>query len=435
MNGFTYENQGTETMLVYRLGEEDHLDSFAKGMLQSNDIAGILHPAFTQRDTEQYLKFPVTSRIPLREFIQREMEKGTVLNLILTMASAVQEVEEYMLSPEKILLDPDYIFVNIRKKEASFLYLPIDEFVQEVSIKEFLLYLLSHMRYELSQDVSYVAKLIHFFNKKTAWTIEELKQYIKELESERETVPVQKADREQPQALPPYPLHQERPATSNPVIPPRNLEPLPKPHENSQNKNYDVRKPDNTPVKAPVPAVQTKQEDKKKNGLFSFGKKKEKTPSAIPPKPEAPRRQTLPLSPSGIPIPGQQTPPLPPAGMATPGQQTPSFSPSGMAIPGQQTSPVPSSSMAVSGQQTPVLTPAPATPVQQIPPEIPRFGKRASQPGKWHFGKSKKEEPVRSNSPAIPPVSPDSFSQEAAAAYESAPSPSSYQQTPLPKSW
>ena len=46
MKTFTYENQGQETLLVYHLDEEEHLDSFAKGMLQSNEIVGILRPSF-----------------------------------------------------------------------------------------------------------------------------------------------------------------------------------------------------------------------------------------------------------------------------------------------------------------------------------------------------------------------------------------------------
>ena len=52
MDNFTYESQGTETMLVYHLGLEEHIDSFAKGMLQSNEMVGILRPSFLQRKND-----------------------------------------------------------------------------------------------------------------------------------------------------------------------------------------------------------------------------------------------------------------------------------------------------------------------------------------------------------------------------------------------
>lgn len=187
MNGFTYENQGSETMLVYHLGQEEHLDSFAKGMLQENEMAGILRPSFTRRDTEQYLKFPVTSKIPLKDFAQGEMERRAVLKLCLSVVEAVQEIEEYMLDPNKLLLDSEFIFVDIRRKEAGLVYLPVDEFSRSLSVKEYLLGMLSHMQYQIREDVSYVAKLIHFLNQTKHWSFEDLKRRIQELMEEPET--------------------------------------------------------------------------------------------------------------------------------------------------------------------------------------------------------------------------------------------------------
>lgn len=187
MKGFTYENQGSETMLVYHLGEHEHLDHFAKGMLQGNEMAGVLRPSFMQRDLDQYLKFPVTSKIPLKEFLQNEMERTTMLKLCLSIAGAVQEVEEYMLTPEKLVLDQEYIFVDIRKKEAGLLYLPVDEFAQGITVKEFLLSLLSHTQYQLDKDVSYVAKLIHFLNQPKAWEFDALQRHIQNLLSPQDT--------------------------------------------------------------------------------------------------------------------------------------------------------------------------------------------------------------------------------------------------------
>lgn len=187
MSGFTYENQGSETMLVYHLGQDEHLDSFAKGMLQENEMEGILRPSFTRRDTEQYLKFPVTSKIPLKDFLQGEMEKRTVLKLCLSVVGAVQEIEEYMLDPDKLLLDSEYVFVDIRKKEAGLVYLPVDEFSVNLPVREYLLGMLSHMQYQISEDVSYVAKLIHFLNQTKRWSFEDLKRHIRGLMEEPET--------------------------------------------------------------------------------------------------------------------------------------------------------------------------------------------------------------------------------------------------------
>lgn len=203
MSEFQYENQGYETMLVYHLGEGEHIDSYAKGMLQGNDLTGILKPLFTQRDMDQYLKFQVSSRITLRDYIGREMERETVLKLCLSMAEAMKELEEYMLGSDKIVLDVDYIFVDIRKKTASLVYLPIDEFSQKYTGKEFLLHMLSHMRFQMDQDVSYVAKLLHFLNQPDAWEYNDLKRFIENLlmddkkTSKQDTVKAEAAGKKQ----------------------------------------------------------------------------------------------------------------------------------------------------------------------------------------------------------------------------------------------
>lgn len=183
---FTYENQGSDTLLVYHLTQDEHLDSFAKGMLQGNEMGGILKPLFLQRDFDQYLKFPITSKLPLKDYLEKEMEKTTVLNLCLSIAAAISELEAYMLSAEKVLLDADYIFVDLTKKEASLIYLPIDEYAADNSVKEFLLYLLSHMQFQLDGDITYIAKLIHFLNQKSPYKFSELQRFIKKIQSEKE---------------------------------------------------------------------------------------------------------------------------------------------------------------------------------------------------------------------------------------------------------
>ena len=312
MQGLTYENQGTETMLVYQLSGEEHLDHFAKGMLQSNEMVGILRPSFMQRDMDQYLKFPVTSRIPLKEFLQGEMERETMLKLCLSITGAVREIEEYMLSPEKILMDPEYIFVEVRKKEASLLYLPVDEYSQDVSVQEFLLGLLSHTRYQLDQDVSYVAKLIHFLNGPKAREFEELQRFVQGLmntsEEENGTQPAFKsADKREemppvssmPPVLPVSSMPPVPPVSSMPPVPPVSSMP-PAPPASSGGFN---------------PIAQDLDMPKKK-GLFVKKEKKEKAP-----KPDKKHGMSAPAGMPNMQIPGTGVPNMQIPGAGVPNMQ------------------------------------------------------------------------------------------------------------------
>lgn len=281
MKTFTYENQGAETLLVYHLDQEEHLDDFAKGMLQSNEMTGILRPSFVQRDMDQYLKFPVTSKIPLKDYLNGEMEKDTVLKLCISVTEAVQEVEEYMLTREKLILNPDYIFVDISKKEADFLYLPVDEYMTDIPVKEFFLYLLSHMRFQMSEDISYVAKLIHFLNDPKTWEFQDFQRYIKVLMEE----------------------------SAEPKLPPETS-----PQSNRPVEGLGVPLFEQQDVPLPVQLVPETQETgaapeetgKKKKGLFGKREKKEKPNKAV--KGLAPGMEVPGMEIPGMPVPDRPAP-------------------------------------------------------------------------------------------------------------------------------
>ncbi len=324
MNQFLYETQGSETVLVYHLSSEEHLDHFAKGMLQGNDMAGILRPSFIQRDLDQYLKYPVTSKIPLEDFIQGEMERSDVLKLCFSIAEAIQEIEEYMMSQEKLLLDPEYIYVDIAKKTAHLIYLPIDEVEEDVSFTEFILGLLSHMCYRTDKDVSYVVKMINFLNQKKSLEIQEFKLFIQELQNERESAgsPGQGAGDFAPAGharpvdigLEPSPMPMPMPA------PPLSSSPLPPPPSPMPMGGQPPYYGEEAPGPMPVPG----EEKPKKKGWFGRQEKDGKEKAGKKEKADKKKKKGRGGAASDIVVPG----------MSIPGAPAPGAAPGRMQVPG-----------------------------------------------------------------------------------------------------
>ena len=160
MVGFTMESQGNDTLLVCQLEAEDKIDSFSKGMLQSNEIEGVLKPSFSQKNMDRYIKYPVTSKIPLKEFFRDEMKRADVLKVFQSLVQALEDADEYMLSRDHFLLTPESIFVNISSKKVSLVYLPVEDFSCEADLRGLILSLLTSVRYNLQEDLSYVAEII-----------------------------------------------------------------------------------------------------------------------------------------------------------------------------------------------------------------------------------------------------------------------------------
>ena len=68
---FSYENQGTNTYLVYKLAEDDCIDSLGLGMLTNNKIPGLASAIFTQMNEEKYIKFNVSARVSVKQYFFR----------------------------------------------------------------------------------------------------------------------------------------------------------------------------------------------------------------------------------------------------------------------------------------------------------------------------------------------------------------------------
>ena len=65
MKDLYYENQGTTTYLVYKIKENDQIDTMTLGMLTNNKIPGLVPTTFTQMDKDKYIKFVITSDVKL----------------------------------------------------------------------------------------------------------------------------------------------------------------------------------------------------------------------------------------------------------------------------------------------------------------------------------------------------------------------------------
>lgn len=290
MERFAYENQGSETILVYHLEKGEHLDSFAKGMLQSNDMAGIIKPAFTQRDLDQYLKYNITSKITLKEYFQAGARKEKLLNVFSSVVEAAKEAEEYMLSQERFIFDWEWVYVDITRKKAYLLYLPIDEYSDKKDLKEFLLQLISSLTYDLEEDVTYVVKIINGLNKTKALDLTAVLHLLKQVGEEETAVkkeprntepvirPVENITPQDPPIVPPMP---------EPVIVPEKKKGwFSKKKKENKEITVDIPVPNVPDKKSKEPEITldidpetgrlTPPEPEKKKGLFSKKKRKEK---------------------------------------------------------------------------------------------------------------------------------------------------------------
>ena len=332
---FTYENQGTNTYLVYTVSPEETIDSMSIGMLTNNKIHGLANTLFTQMDATKYIKYNVSAHIPASQFFAGAVNKKRLLGVFQGIAAAILSAEDYMIDEGSLLLDLDYIFADVSTCDTVLVCLPIIGNTKNHDLRGFFKQIMFSTQFDQTENCDYVAKIINYLNSSPMFSLQDFSALLETLNVAAPTVPVQ-----QPKV--PQPTVVAEAVQSAPASQPQKQQPQP-------------AKPAPAPVPQPVkPAVQPVQappaeKPKEKKG-FSLFKHKEPKKEAKAPTPQ-PAKQ------------------VPNAGFAVPGAAKPNFE-----VPGQPAAAKPAAPQ-------PVKPAAPQAPQAQRPAvSIPTQQPVVSQP-------------------------------------------------------
>lgn len=165
---FTVESQGTGSFLVYSMAEDEVVDSVSMGMIDNNQIEGIIPFQRVQVDAHCYLKYNISSKISLAKYFNGVVNRQRLISVMDSIASTVLNAAEFMLEPGAFVWDKEYIFVDVSTAKAHLICVPMVSKGgnDEVNLEQFLRQLLLGVDYDQSENCDYVARLLGFFNSK-----------------------------------------------------------------------------------------------------------------------------------------------------------------------------------------------------------------------------------------------------------------------------
>lgn len=211
---FTYENQGSNTYLVYGIKENDVVDTMSLGMLTNNKIPGLAPALFTQMDQERFIKYNVTAKISAKEIFMGSVNRKRLLGVLSGIVNAISSAEEYMIDPKTLLLDMEYIFSDVSTCETILICLPVEmEEQKDVDYGAFFKNIVFSTRYDQTENCDYVAKLINYLNGTPVFSLAEFKTILDELNNADQTKPVA------PQVQQPVSQPVKQPVVQQPVQP------------------------------------------------------------------------------------------------------------------------------------------------------------------------------------------------------------------------
>ena len=134
--------------------EESQEQGYEARMMIGNTIDGLLKFRIKKSDNRCRFCYEITSKQPLSRMLEKKAINAVqIRGLLLGIARTLTRMEDYLLSEEQILLDPDYIYVDPEEYEPFLCLLPgkRGDFPEEFSL--FLQYLLGNTDHEDKEAV------------------------------------------------------------------------------------------------------------------------------------------------------------------------------------------------------------------------------------------------------------------------------------------
>ncbi len=311
---FTYENQGTNTFLVYTVSAEEDIDSMTLGMLTNNKIPGLASTLFTQMDSTKYIKYNVSAHIPVSQFFAGAVNKKRLLGVFKGIVSAILSAEDYMIDESAILLDMDYIFADVTTCDTVLVCLPIEHEAKRHDLGAFFKGIMFSTQFDQTENCDHVAKIINYLNSSPLFSLNDFKELLEKIEKTESPVapaapPIQA---EQPKvAQPAQEKVESKPAVQPQVQSQPPVAPVAK-HENLQfGTNYNpsdankVTTPGKGPAVPPTPATPNAETGKSKGfSLFGFLSSKDKKEPKAQPEKQSAKQPAKPASNLRFEVPG-----------------------------------------------------------------------------------------------------------------------------------
>ena len=149
-----YKRDINGNYLVLYENEEPDTSSYQMRMLVGNTIPSILKCRVQGVDGQFMVCFDITSKQSVASLYEEKKIRYSDLQMILSgFVQVMEEMSEYLLNPGRLVIKPEYMYVDLEKRQLFFCYLPgYDEDVRQ-KFQELTEYILPKLDHEDSKVV------------------------------------------------------------------------------------------------------------------------------------------------------------------------------------------------------------------------------------------------------------------------------------------
>lgn len=195
MKNLEIENQGNTSYLVYKIDDNNEIDSMTLGMITNNKIRGLAATSFTQIDCSQYIRYNISSKISVKQLFDGTVNKARFVGILLEIVEALLAVDEYMIDRSSLIMDLNYIYADVSSYDVAMICLPVTESGTGIDLGQFFKNIVITTIYDQTEPFDYIAKILNFLNGSPNFSTTDFRNLLEQLQHENY---VQKKNQPQP---------------------------------------------------------------------------------------------------------------------------------------------------------------------------------------------------------------------------------------------
>lgn len=127
MHQLTYNATGGRSYLCLDVPEGAEVDRRTLNAQLVNDVPGLAKLSVVDKFGTEQLRFNVTSRIPLSQFLSVPAAEDALIAVVRGIVDCWRSLRRYQIQPTSVVLDPDYVFVAVAEARCELICLPLPQ--------------------------------------------------------------------------------------------------------------------------------------------------------------------------------------------------------------------------------------------------------------------------------------------------------------------
>lgn len=149
--------------------------------INNNEVRGLLHLDVIEKKNAFKLFYNVTGYVTFRYYLRTPLTKASFAAMLQNILDCLLAVKKAYFHQQNMLMDFSQVMVNPATGKIYFVYVPIQGFDSESSLRDFLLNIIQYSTFAPGEDTGYVQDYITILNSGINFSEFELEQYIKNL--------------------------------------------------------------------------------------------------------------------------------------------------------------------------------------------------------------------------------------------------------------